>query len=177
MTEQDLAALSFKAAAHDMETIVRHIAERYIRQGVPLTWRLLHAVEAEALADLGFASRHDPMVRCLFDRPAELRFPETDDLVDFGQSNALPAVFSFAVAAYERAADARARHGCRAGTLPHVRRAHGATSFSPAADPGPARPARRMMARVSGGSPAAGFLPLTRKLFVERTRHAMMNCN
>nr|WP_009922801.1 DUF2471 family protein [Burkholderia pseudomallei] len=108
MTEQDLAALSFKAAAHDMETIVRHIAERYIRQGVPLTWRLLHAVEAEALADLGFASRHDPMVRCLFDRPAELRFPETDDLVDFGQSNALPAVFSFAVAAYERAADARA---------------------------------------------------------------------
>ncbi|KGV00605.1 hypothetical protein X888_5582 [Burkholderia pseudomallei MSHR4377] len=91
-----------------METIVRHIAERYIRQGVPLTWRLLHAVEAEALADLGFASRHDPMVRCLFDRPAELRFPETDDLVDFGQSNALPAVFSFAVAAYERATDARA---------------------------------------------------------------------
>ncbi|WP_308142445.1 DUF2471 family protein [Burkholderia pseudomallei] len=110
MTEQDLAALSFKAAAHDMETIVRHIAGRYIRQGVPLTWRLLHAVEAEAeaLADLGFASRHDPMVRCLFDRPAELRFPETDDLVDFGQSNALPAVFSFAVAAYERAADAHA---------------------------------------------------------------------
>ncbi|AJY40285.1 DUF2471 family protein [Burkholderia humptydooensis] len=107
MTEQDLAALSFKAAAHDMETIVRHIAERYIRQGVPLTWRLLHAVEAEALADLGFASRHDPMVRCLFDRPAELRFPETDDLVDFGRSNALPAVFSFAVAAYERAANAR----------------------------------------------------------------------
>ncbi|AOJ84927.1 MULTISPECIES: DUF2471 family protein [Burkholderia] len=107
MTEQDLAALSFKAAAHDMETIVRHIAERYIRQGVPLTWRLLHAVEAEALADLGFASRHDSMVRCLFDRPAELCFPETDDLVDFGRSNALPAVFSFAVAAYERAANAR----------------------------------------------------------------------
>ncbi|AIO70940.1 DUF2471 family protein [Burkholderia oklahomensis] len=107
MTEQDLAALSFKAAAHDMETIVRYIAERYLRQGVPLTWRLLHAIEAEALADLGFASRHDPMVRCLFDRPAELCFPETDDLVDFGQSNALPAVFSFAVAAYERAANAQ----------------------------------------------------------------------
>lgn len=130
MTEQDLAALSFKAAAHDMETIVRHIAERYIRQGVPLTWRLLHAVEAEALADLGFASRHDPMVRCLFDRPAELRFPETDDLVDFGQSNALPAVFSFAVAAYERARTrAPTRLPCR--HAPHVRRAHGATSFSP----------------------------------------------
>ena len=49
MTEQDLAALSFKAAAHDLEQIVRHIAWRYIRQQVPLTWRLLHAIEAEAL--------------------------------------------------------------------------------------------------------------------------------
>ena len=57
--EQDLAALSFKAAAHDLELIVRHIAGRYIHQRVPLTWRLLHAIEAEALADLGFASRHD----------------------------------------------------------------------------------------------------------------------
>ncbi|AOK31187.1 serine/threonine protein kinase [Burkholderia singularis] len=107
MTEHDLAALSFKAAAHDIETIVRHIADRYIRQHVPLTWRLLHAIEAEALADLGFASRHDPIVRCLFERPADMHFPETDDPVDFGQSNALPAVFSFAVAAYEAAAHVR----------------------------------------------------------------------
>ncbi|WP_323119185.1 DUF2471 family protein [Burkholderia alba] len=109
MTEQDLAALSFKAAAHDMETIVRHIAARYIRQHVPLTWRLLHAIEAEALADLGFASRHDSLMRCLFERPPEMRFPETDDPIDFGQSNALPAVFSFAVAAYEAAAGAQPR--------------------------------------------------------------------
>jgi hypothetical protein len=118
MTEQDLAALSFKAAAHDMEAIVRHVAARYIRQQVPLTWRLLHAIEAEALADLGFASRHEPMLRCLFERPPELRFPETDDLIDFGRSNALPAVFSFAVAAYEAAAragtEAQPAHGKRA---------------------------------------------------------------
>lgn len=104
MTEQDLAAISFKAAAQDLETIVRHIAARYIRQGVTLTWRLLHAIEAEALADLGFASRHEGMLRCLFERPAGLDFPETDEVVDFGQSNALPPAFSFAVAAYEQAA-------------------------------------------------------------------------
>lgn len=105
MTEQDLAALSFKAAAHDLEQIVRHIAWRYIRQQVPLTWRLLHAIEAEALVDLGFASRHDAGMRQLFERPAAMTFPETDDPSDFGQSNALPAVFSFAAAAYEAAAD------------------------------------------------------------------------
>ncbi len=101
MTEQDLAALSFKAAAQDMETIVRAIAARYIRQHVPLTWRLLHAIEAEALADLGFAARHDPFVRCLFERPTDFEFPETDDPIDVAQSNALPAVLSYAVSEFE----------------------------------------------------------------------------
>ncbi|MCA8091127.1 DUF2471 domain-containing protein [Burkholderia anthina] len=102
--EQDLAALSFRAAAHDLELIVHHIAGRYIRQRVPLSWRLLHAIEAEALADLGFASRHDAGIRQLFERPSDMTFPETDDPIDFGRSNALPAAFSFAVLAYEAAA-------------------------------------------------------------------------
>lgn len=102
--EQDLAAIRFQAAARDLELIVRSIAQRYIAQQVPLTWRLLHAIEAEALADLGFASRHDAIMLGLFQRPGELAYPETDDPVDFGRSNALPAVFAFAVSAYERAA-------------------------------------------------------------------------
>jgi hypothetical protein len=109
--EKDLAALRFKSAARDLEQIVRHIASRYIVQQVPLTWRLLHAIEAEALADLGFASRHDPMMAALFRRPGDFEFPETDDAVDFGQSNALPAVFAFAVAAYEEAQQAREGKG------------------------------------------------------------------
>jgi hypothetical protein len=101
--EQQLAALRFQAAARDLEHIVRHIAARYIVQGVPLTWRLLHAVEAEALADLGFASRHDEHMLSLFQRPRNMAYPETDDVVDFGSSNALPATFAFAVSAYEQA--------------------------------------------------------------------------
>jgi hypothetical protein len=118
MTEQDLAALSFKAAAHDLEQIVHHVTARYIRQQVPLTWRLLHAIEAEALADLGFASRHDAGMRQLFERPADMTFPETDDPIDFGQSNALPPVFSFAVATYEAAASAAgARQSARSPCL------------------------------------------------------------
>ena len=103
MTEQDLAALRFRAAARDLEQIVRDIAWRYIVQGVPLTWRLLHAIEAEALADIGFASRHDAFVIELFKRPDDMTYPETDDTVAFGDSNALPATFAFAVAAYEQA--------------------------------------------------------------------------
>ncbi len=101
--EKDLAALRFQAAARDLEQIVRNVATRYIIQGVPLTWRLLHAIEAEALADLGFASRHDGFVADLFKRPADMSYPETDDPATFGRSNALPAAFAFAVAAYEEA--------------------------------------------------------------------------
>lgn len=102
--EQELAALRFQAAARDLEQIVRSIAQRYIAQQVPLSWRLLHAIEAEALADLGFASRHDALMLGLFQRPGDLAYPETDETVDFGRSNALPAVFAFAVSADERAA-------------------------------------------------------------------------
>ncbi|RKP48394.1 DUF2471 family protein [Trinickia fusca] len=101
MTEQDFAALRYQAAARDLEHIVRNIAARYIVQGVPLTWRLLHAIEAEALADLGFASRHETFVLDLFKRPQDMSYPETDDPATFGISNALPAAFAFAVAAYE----------------------------------------------------------------------------
>jgi hypothetical protein len=116
MREQDLAALRFQAAARDLEHIVRHIAGRYIVQGVPLSWRLLHAIEAEAVADLGFAGRHDAYVLDLFRRPEHMTYPETDDPATFGKSNALPAAFAFAVAAYEeaqiaQAADAPRRHG------------------------------------------------------------------
>lgn len=103
MQEHTLAALRFQGAARDLKRIVRNVAARYIAQGIPLTWRLLHAIAAEALADLGFASRHDALMLTLFQRPAGLLYPETDDPVDFGQSNALPAVFAFAVDAYEEA--------------------------------------------------------------------------
>ena len=104
-----LAALRYHYAARALEHIVRHIASRYIAQQVPLTWRLLHAIEAEALADLGFASRHDALMLGLFQRPTALPYPETDDPVDFGASNALPAVFAFAVVAYEEAQRETAR--------------------------------------------------------------------
>ena len=103
-TDQTLAALRYQTAARDLEHIVRNIAARYIVQEVPLTWRLLQAIEAEALADLGFASRHDALLLGLFQRPSDLPYPETDEAVDFGTSTALPAVFAFAVSAYEEAA-------------------------------------------------------------------------
>lgn len=115
--DHNLAALRFQNAARDLEHIVSNIAARYIAQQVPLTWRLLHAIEAEALADLGFASRHDAMMLGLFERPTALPYPETDEPVDFGASNALPAVFAFAVLVYERAYRAAITPGPKTGAV------------------------------------------------------------
>jgi hypothetical protein len=120
-TDQALAALRYQTAARDLEHIVRNIAARYIVQQVPLTWRLLHAIEAEALADLGFASRHDALLLGLFQRPSDLPYPETDEAVDFGTSTALPAVFAFAVSAYEEAARRAAKPASEGSTLKRSR--------------------------------------------------------
>jgi len=121
--EHALASLRFQAAARDLEHIVRNIAQRYIARQVPLTWRMLHAIEAEALADLGFASRHDALMLGLFQRPGDFAWPETDETVDFGHSNALPAVFAFAVSAYERAAQCAEESRRQAKRNDAVRRA------------------------------------------------------
>jgi hypothetical protein len=101
---EHLSRKQFARAVRDLERITREVAGRYIDLGVPLTWRLLHAIEAEAVADLGFAGRHEAALRALFARPDDFQFPETDDVVDLGASDALPAVFAFAVDAYEQAA-------------------------------------------------------------------------
>ncbi|MDR5776174.1 DUF2471 family protein [Caballeronia sp. LP006] len=101
---EHLSRKQFARAVQDLERITRQIAGRYIDLGVPLTWRLLHAIEAEAVADLGFAGRHEAALRELFARPDDFHFPETDDVVDVASSDALPAVFAFAVDAYECAA-------------------------------------------------------------------------
>jgi hypothetical protein len=113
---EHLSKKQFARAVRDLERITREIAGRYIDLGVPLTWRLLHAIEAEAVADLGFAGRHEAALRELFARPDDFHFPETDDVVDVATSDALPAVFAFAVDAYEQAA----RHG-----RPQLAIAHG----------------------------------------------------
>ena|ERR1700712_4887159 len=104
--EDRIDSPGFARVVKDLERITREVAHRYIVQGVPLTWRLLLAIEAEALADLGFAGRHESALRALFARPDDLRFPETDEPVDFGTSNALPPVFAFAVDAYDQVARA-----------------------------------------------------------------------
>jgi hypothetical protein len=61
----------------------------------------------------------------LFQRPSDLPYPETDEPVDFGSSNALPAVFAFAVGAFDHAQRSSAKRAADY-RAPRQPAAHGA---------------------------------------------------
>ncbi len=58
MDEQQFSEQAFDRAAADLRRVIHAVAERYLIRRQPLTWRLIHDIEAEALADLGLESRH-----------------------------------------------------------------------------------------------------------------------
>jgi len=92
--------LAFERAAADLQDIIHVIAERYLLRGVPLTWRLLHAIEAEALADLGLASRHDPKLLALFVHRSTSRYPCTDETVGVMTEHTVPLLTWFVLDVY-----------------------------------------------------------------------------
>ncbi len=100
MTDSDYLERAFDRAADDVRRVVRDVAGRYARRGVPLTWRVLHAIEEEALADLGLASRLGAEWLASFSRPPEADYPRTDALVKFDDATTTPLIFWFALEAY-----------------------------------------------------------------------------
>ncbi|WP_240648237.1 DUF2471 family protein [Pararobbsia silviterrae] len=94
--------LAFDRAASDVRRVVHDIAGRYARRGFALTWRLLHAVEDEALADLGLASRHGPDMLARFARPSDAIYPHTDTDVRLDDAATTPLIFWFALEAFGR---------------------------------------------------------------------------
>jgi len=92
--------LAFERAAADLQDVIHVIAERYLLRGVPLTWRLLHAIEAEALADLGLASRHAPKLIALFVHRSASRYPYTDETVSVTTEHAVPLLTWFVLDVY-----------------------------------------------------------------------------
>jgi len=92
--------LAFERAAADLQDIVQVIAARYLRRRVPLTWRLLHEIENEALADLGLAGRHDAAMLARFVRPPRATYPCSDNPVDLRRDPALPLLFRYVIEVY-----------------------------------------------------------------------------
>ncbi len=98
--EEADANREFDRAAADLQDIVQMIAMRYRRRGAPLTWRLLHEIEIEALSDLGLAGRHDPDLLTMFVRPPTATYPCSDNPVDLRGDPALPLLFWFVLDIY-----------------------------------------------------------------------------
>lgn len=100
MTDSDYLELAFDRAADDVRRVVRDVAGRYARRGVPLTWRVLHAIEEESLSDLGLASRLGAEWLASFVRPPESDYPRSDAIVTFDDATTTPLIFWFALEAY-----------------------------------------------------------------------------
>jgi hypothetical protein len=118
---------AFERAAADLQDVIHVIAERYLLRGVPLTWRLLHAIEAEALADLGLASRHDPMLLGLFVHPSASGYLCSDDLIGVMADCTVPLLTWFVLDVYGIPAittPKRATHGVKASTLAYAHYVH-----------------------------------------------------
>ena len=119
--------LAFERAALDIRRVVHAIAGRYKTRGLPLTWRLLHEIENEALADLGLAARHDARLLDLFLRLAGSGYPDGDEPVHIRSPRQIPLITWFALDVYGvdnemrscmgPAAQARVRAAALAGAI------------------------------------------------------------
>jgi Protein of unknown function (DUF2471) len=92
MDEPQFSEQAFDRAAADLRRVIHAIAGRYLIRGLPLTWRLLHDIETETLADLGLAGRHCAELLALFVRPADYDYPYTDELVTISAGRRVPFI-------------------------------------------------------------------------------------
>ena len=126
--------LAFERAALDIRRVIHAIAGRYKTRGLPLTWRLLHEIENEALADLGLAARHDARLLDLFLRLAGSGYPDGDEPVHIRSPRQIPLITWFALDVYgvgnemPSCSGAGAQAGVRAAALASAKAGAGAGS-------------------------------------------------
>jgi hypothetical protein len=100
MDESRFAQQAFDRAAADLGRVLHAVAARYRMRGAPLTWRLMHEIESEALADLGLPGRHSPELLQMFVRSPEDRYPCSDEPVRFVPAQVVPLIFRFVIDVY-----------------------------------------------------------------------------
>jgi hypothetical protein len=92
----------FDAAISRAEPIIATTVTRHRTDGEPLTWRLIYSIEGEVLAELNRADDLKPAYINLIKHFGVFNYPLNDDLVDFGESNAIACGFSMIYEAYHR---------------------------------------------------------------------------
>jgi hypothetical protein len=109
MDKQQFSEQAFDRAAADLRRVIHSIAERYLVRRQPLTWRLLHDIEEEALADLGLESQHGADLLALLARPADYDYPRSEELVRTSTKHRVPFVTGLVLDVYGIAATSGAR--------------------------------------------------------------------
>lgn len=94
----DLREIS--AIIERLKLVIANIVVRHRSAGEPLTWRLMHAIEDEAFDELSEMFELKQAYVDLLRSSPLFPYPKTDEPVNFGESNALPAAFSLITEAY-----------------------------------------------------------------------------
>lgn len=93
----------FDAVVARLSLVIQPIVARHRGDGDKLTWRLMQAIEREAIGELQKTGRGLNPVYINMVRPSPVfGYPETDDLVDFGGSNGIACSYSMIYEAYRR---------------------------------------------------------------------------
>lgn len=69
------------------------IVRRHRENGY-LTWRLLHKIEDEVLAEVASSGKHSPQILRMMRAPEILGYPKDDRTASFEGHDALPVVFA-----------------------------------------------------------------------------------
>lgn len=97
-----LDMLEFDAVIARLSLVIQPIVARHRGDGDKLTWRLMQTIEREAVSELQKAGGLNPVYINMVRTSPALGYPETDDLVDFGKSNAIAYSYSIIYEAYRR---------------------------------------------------------------------------
>ncbi len=90
----------FNAVIGRLRPVIATLVESHRTAGRVLTWRLLRAIEAEALGQLEKSGDLRPVYINMVRASSVFPYPDNDDPVDFGDSSAIACAFSMIVEAY-----------------------------------------------------------------------------
>ncbi|AMO93988.1 hypothetical protein CFter6_1276 [Collimonas fungivorans] len=92
----------FDAVIARAKPIIYTAVARHRTEGLPLTWRLIHSIEDEVLAELNSSKDLQPAYINLIKHSGVFKYPLNDEQVDFGESSAIACAFSMIYEAYHR---------------------------------------------------------------------------
>jgi hypothetical protein len=96
------AIFDFESIKKRLDQVIQPIVSIHKAKGDTLSWKLMHEIEDRAFHILAADTSLDPALIKMCKSSSLMKYPQTDEAVDFGQSDAIPFAFSVIYAAYSR---------------------------------------------------------------------------